>query len=307
MTAQVQAVTEAQKIVLLNYGHLVGLTVLFLDHLLTLDAEINLLWRRRKGLSAYCFYINRYFGLFSSIAVSPEPFITISTESCVRYSFFSGGHPGGDGDNIWDNHDHPRVCPVWSEPTNTVVHGWNRGGSGGSMCVFGHPTARISTNGFGRMSFRSDKRNVWQPPWDGLLLFDTVTFGLTMYNGYVNQKILPSSNLHMVVVHDGAMYFAIMGLANLANIGTYYFAESGLVSPGSLATFANCISVTMISRLILNLHEHASSGIMSESTGTGAVGQIQNSNFPSLTIPDSDSQFSHPDPHPGGLVVSRPN
>ncbi|THH15946.1 hypothetical protein EW146_g4616 [Bondarzewia mesenterica] len=80
-----------------------------------------------------------------------------------------------------------------------------------------------------------------------------------------------------ILGHAGAIYFFIMVLANLSNIFTFYFAPDGL--RGCLSTFASwyvpplrhlslnytpthpmhSVSVTMMSRLMLNLHEVASS------------------------------------------------
>ncbi|KAJ7484839.1 hypothetical protein B0H11DRAFT_1162530 [Mycena galericulata] len=51
-------------------------------------------------------------------------------------------------------------------------------------------------------------------------------------------------------------------LANLVNIITFFIG--GSLVPGSLATFATCMSVTMISRLMLNLHKRTEYGIFSE-------------------------------------------
>jgi len=99
--------------------------------------------------------------------------------------------------------------------------------------------------------------------WEALFVFDTTIFALTIYYAYSAQRWrIRQTNLHTLIVRDGAMYFGIMALANLGNIGTYYLVEYWPFLPGALATFANCISVTMISRLLLNLHEHAQAGIL---------------------------------------------
>ncbi|KIM74721.1 hypothetical protein PILCRDRAFT_695652 [Piloderma croceum F 1598] len=52
-----------------------------------------------------------------------------------------------------------------------------------------------------------------------------------------------------------------MALANLANILTFYLARPTL--RGCLSLCASCISVTMMSRFMLNLHSAASAGIFS--------------------------------------------
>lgn len=57
------------------------------------------------------------------------------------------------------------------------------------------------------------------------------------------------------------MYFAVMTLSNLPNILTYYFGSN--TTRGSLATFTSCMSVTLVSRLMLNLHKSVDAGILS--------------------------------------------
>ncbi|KAG1867214.1 hypothetical protein DFJ58DRAFT_768945 [Suillus subalutaceus] len=57
------------------------------------------------------------------------------------------------------------------------------------------------------------------------------------------------------------MYFGAMTLVNIPNILTYY---SGSVTiRGGLATLTSCLSVTLISRLMLNLHQSIDTGICS--------------------------------------------
>jgi len=50
-----------------------------------------------------------------------------------------------------------------------------------------------------------------------------------------------------------------MVLANLSNIITFYI--SGPFQKGSLTTFAGCLSATLMSRMMLNLHEAADNGL----------------------------------------------
>lgn len=57
------------------------------------------------------------------------------------------------------------------------------------------------------------------------------------------------------------MYFAAMTLINIPNILTYYCGSD--ITRGNLATFTSCISVTLISRLVLNLHKSTDAGIFS--------------------------------------------
>ncbi|KAJ6562119.1 hypothetical protein B0H19DRAFT_1259722 [Mycena capillaripes] len=99
--------------------------------------------------------------------------------------------------------------------------------------------------------------------WGALFVFDVIIFGLTVSNGWLTRRRMGpevTMPLHILIIRDGALYFAVMLLSNLANILT--FITHSPVLPGSLATFATCISATMMSRLMLNLHEKAEGGIL---------------------------------------------
>ncbi|KAG2030803.1 hypothetical protein BDR03DRAFT_973983 [Suillus americanus] len=57
-----------------------------------------------------------------------------------------------------------------------------------------------------------------------------------------------------------------MTLVNLPNILTYFCGPDS--TRGGLGAFTSCISVTLISRLMLNLHESIDTGIFSTAAGT---------------------------------------
>ncbi|KAF5352932.1 hypothetical protein D9758_007936 [Tetrapyrgos nigripes] len=81
---------------------------------------------------------------------------------------------------------------------------------------------------------------------------------MVVFKGYNTRRHLHGRRVPLLemVLRDGAIYFAVMALANLANIFTFYFA--GPFTRGSLSTFSTAISVTLISRLTLNLRANAS-------------------------------------------------
>ncbi|KAJ7673895.1 hypothetical protein DFH06DRAFT_1081727 [Mycena polygramma] len=257
------------ELILLNYLHLVGITFLYWDHLITMDKEVNLLWRRGKSLSAYCFFVNRYFAFISGIPVAAIPFLSLSTETCLRFSLFREvaivatqvitglvmilrvyALFGRSARVLWFMLMAAAIVvgvSVWSVSGQQASRSMIVGG-----CHFG---LTVSTS------------NRLAGSWEALFGFDSIIFALTIYYPYyANRWRIRRTTLHTLVVRDGAMYFGIMALANLANISTYYLVAYWPFLPGALATFANCISVTMISRLILNLHEHANAGIMTEPT-----------------------------------------
>ncbi|KAG2340862.1 hypothetical protein BDR05DRAFT_495510 [Suillus weaverae] len=102
--------------------------------------------------------------------------------------------------------------------------------------------------------------------WMALFIFELLIFILTVYRicktiGLLRLSLFTRSNVIDIIFHDGAIYFGVMTLINIPNILTYY---SGSVNTrGSLATFTSSMSATLISRLVLNLHQSMDTGILS--------------------------------------------
>ncbi|KAJ6489926.1 hypothetical protein C8R45DRAFT_200320 [Mycena sanguinolenta] len=103
--------------------------------------------------------------------------------------------------------------------------------------------------------------------WEAILVCDILVFGLTIRQALVHRKTVSqySGSLIERMATDGTMYFGIIVLANLANVSTFYFGDAILI--GFLSWFNTSLSLTLISRLILNLHEAADARTMIN-TGT---------------------------------------
>ncbi|KIO05191.1 hypothetical protein M404DRAFT_25802 [Pisolithus tinctorius Marx 270] len=101
-------------------------------------------------------------------------------------------------------------------------------------------------------------------PYEALYVFDTLIFGLTAYKTFkvgIRSIVHSKPKLVVLLLRDGAIYFAIVAMANLANILSFYVAPEHL--KGGLSTISICTAVTMVSRLMLNLHKTADAGIFS--------------------------------------------
>ncbi|KAG1811826.1 uncharacterized protein BJ212DRAFT_1373395 [Suillus subaureus] len=94
-----------------------------------------------------------------------------------------------------------------------------------------------------------------------LLIFILIVYRICKTKGLLRLSLVTRRNIINIIFHDGAMYFGAMMLVNIPNILTYY---SGSVAiRGSLSTLTSCLSVTLISRLMLNLHKSINTGICS--------------------------------------------
>ncbi|KAF8155293.1 hypothetical protein K438DRAFT_1987014 [Mycena galopus ATCC 62051] len=261
----------AQALRLHHYLYLAPLTFLYYDHLLTFGDEVRYIWNKPKTPSAYCFFLNRYLAAFGDVAVTvfsyhkvPEswsdPFhlilILLSKSSLKLQSVF------------FLRYEFMRSL--------LAVSIWAASGAGG-VPQRGEPGCNIA-----------DPRHVAiliAIPWEAVFVYDVMIFSLLFYKSQRDSGLrwakIPIVNL---LIRDGSIYFALMATVNLANILTSYIAEPLLVS--CLSTFASkCVllalsflapepphspsvgsmSVTMMSRLMLNLHAVESTGIFSTS------------------------------------------
>ncbi|KAH8795190.1 hypothetical protein DL96DRAFT_1649219 [Flagelloscypha sp. PMI_526] len=94
--------------------------------------------------------------------------------------------------------------------------------------------------------------------WECMFAFDGIIFVLTLtksYRGTRESGRRFSVPILDVMLRDGAIYFLVMIIANAANVATFYALGPRL--RGSLSTMASTVSVTMTSRLILNIHQKA--------------------------------------------------
>ncbi|KAJ3813463.1 hypothetical protein F5876DRAFT_63123 [Lentinula aff. lateritia] len=190
-----------------------ALALLYYDHLLTLDAEIRLIWKRSRNSSRYLFLFNRYLAFFGNIAAA---------------------------------------YPVYSSSlTLSNIHSAD---AGYSHCA----GAKMAIG------------------WEGILLLDTILFALTLWKGYHHRLPIGTNRLGVslfaVVVRDGSIYFFIMASLNLVNIISFYASQvnySALlpIDPflrhldGYKATSLILLDVTLMSRMMLDLHEAAEMGI----------------------------------------------
>ncbi|KAH9953077.1 hypothetical protein BC827DRAFT_193660 [Russula dissimulans] len=100
------------------------------------------------------------------------------------------------------------------------------------------------------MFMPSPKGRFYDIAWVCVSFFDSVIFSLTLYKAFKEGR---GVRLLDVIVRDGAMYFSVLFIINLANMFNLRFS-SPFLRP-STSTVTNVLSVTLVSRLVLNLRE----------------------------------------------------
>ncbi|KAJ7196401.1 hypothetical protein GGX14DRAFT_673289 [Mycena pura] len=101
--------------------------------------------------------------------------------------------------------------------------------------------------------------------WEAQIACDILVFLLTIRRAYVQRETFPryAGTLLWRMTTDGA---GIIIFANAANLVTFYLGDNLLA--GFLSWFVTSLSVVLLSRLMLNLHEAAAVGTTMEEPST---------------------------------------
>ncbi|KAH9063244.1 hypothetical protein EDB87DRAFT_1708483 [Lactarius vividus] len=272
-----------------SYAQVFAISVLYYDHILTFPAEVSHIWSQPISLNTLLFLLNRYVAFLGNITVPLVGFsglisstwiVNLADPSCAPATYVRQGLLVLSqvlvsmtlAIRIIALYHSTRRIILWVVGCGTVLAGVTCWSLVGQHAAFVPDTPGCyylisETTGI-HLAFA----------WEAQAIFDALVFALTVMRTLNMRKLhnmeisLSGVGLLDVLLRDGALYFAVMALANLANIFTFYasppFFWSGLfpseltpdVPPalkGFLSTPASCVSVTLCSRLVLHLYEVA--------------------------------------------------
>ncbi|KAJ7106700.1 hypothetical protein C8R44DRAFT_987313 [Mycena epipterygia] len=289
-----------------------GLVILVYDHLLTLGSEVKYVWSSKLRPSTCWFLAVRYIGLIASIIISVFYFGDLSHErygpSCSTFTPAQQLVPYSlscvkmqlawefllviqevlvectlglrvfamYGLNLWI-----LTCLLGAGGLSASLALW-------SIVKYGHPQM-LSAPGLSGCHTAIPRTSAFRlaGAWEAQLVCDTLVFALTVRRAYIQRRTSPrwTGTLVETMVTDGAMYFGMIVIANLANLTTFYTGD--ILLSGFLSWFTTSLSVTLLSRLMLNLHEAAEIGI--ETAEPNSV-ELETLRFPTvISTVDGDS------------------
>ncbi|KAJ7796393.1 hypothetical protein B0H14DRAFT_3887659 [Mycena olivaceomarginata] len=242
-----------------RYVFLAGLVIFIYDHLLTLSTEVKYIWLSKLRPSTCWFLAARYIGLVGNIFASVFYFGALSHESCIRMltvweilmisqetlieATLSIRVFAMYGRNIWV------LIPLLALACTIMplaVVGIVRAGPAQNLAAPGlngcnTPYPRVTANRLAR---------IWV-----VVLCDVLVFALTVRQAYMQRHTsrLYAGSLIQRMLNDGSMYFGAIVLTTIANLSTFYLGD--LLLSGFLSWFTTSLSVTLLCRLMLNLHE----------------------------------------------------
>ncbi|KAJ4494517.1 hypothetical protein C8J55DRAFT_414911, partial [Lentinula edodes] len=247
-----------------SYFHMLAISILYWDHALTLKYEVHYLWIGPKTWSSYWFFLNRYFAFFANITVTVFEFYNLAPQVSSRFGMYR---------QLVLFIQQVIVCVLLTMRIyalygrNVKILGYMLGSATilaivAAWSLFGQKST-TATSGCHHFIDNNISSLDLATAWEALFCYDTILFGFTLYQTYKSRHTMGMS-LHIPLVslmlRDGVSYHAVR-LQSLIKLLMIYVLQPFL--RGSLSTFASCMSVTMMSRLMLNLHSSARIGIFS--------------------------------------------
>ncbi|TFK87514.1 hypothetical protein K466DRAFT_586327 [Polyporus arcularius HHB13444] len=227
-----------------NYLHLVGVVILYYDFTLTFGEEYWRIWKAPRSMSSFLFFLNRYLPVLGDIAVNVGNFYIFPTElGCRHYAFFR---------QLLLIVNQVVVCYILFLRTFALYgRDWRVGGSifGFAMILLGiscwsivgqHEDVELR----GGCHLAADRMTAHPTgiavSWESLFLFDLTIFSLTLFKTLQARRRNPvtigRNDILSLVMRDGSS------------------SQPHPLLRGCLSTAASSLSVTMMSRLMLNLH-----------------------------------------------------
>ncbi|KAF8991229.1 hypothetical protein BDQ17DRAFT_1332990 [Cyathus striatus] len=111
--------------------------------------------------------------------------------------------------------------------------------------------------------------------WEALIAYDTTIFVFIVYRTWTTHRDYASRRIQIpllnLILRDGIIYYAVMVLANLANVLTFYVGDKFCAPSGTVLQEVQVISFRMshqshdiredgIFEVLLTKHEHPDSG-----------------------------------------------
>ncbi|KAL1743352.1 hypothetical protein HDZ31DRAFT_41147, partial [Schizophyllum fasciatum] len=257
-----------------NAMHLSSMVVLVYDHILTIATEIEHLWLQPKSRVSHVFFLFRYCALIVTIIATVLGLWTAPLEvrskspiDVSRLYQFQHKHACPRTQvlimqRVYAIFEHNRfvlygLCAygavgvavvMWAAITQKYAASGNdnilKSGTGLRCPVTVSGSQYIAT----KLTFGTDLSSIWIT----VMVYDLIVFVMTAYKTFEATRV-PHMPLMQLLLRDGAMYFGSMFLLNFVNVLTYYVCDPPPFQ-GCLVPVVSCVSVTLLSRMMLHLH-----------------------------------------------------
>jgi len=280
---------EVQELVTTNYIGIAGLVILLYDHLITFDDEVKYVWCSNKKPMIWLFLINRYLTpLAFGVNINAYTSSAWSDAACGRFVVYEG-IMGFVGVAIASLMMAFRVVAVYYgnryvlalisflylamvginawllTTTGPVIHP----GIHGCSMLFGQGNHHIG----GWVS-----ATAWTP-----LIYDTTVVILIVLRTQYIVRAKIAGKVVTVLIRDGLLYFSVIVVVNLVLAVMIVRAADGIKN--ICAQFQLLMTVTMMSRITLNLRKNMDVSISANSIYTTVGDMHSDIQLDSLAAP----------------------
>ncbi|KAJ7893542.1 hypothetical protein B0H13DRAFT_2339680 [Mycena leptocephala] len=230
---------------------IVPFTVLVYEYLLTLEREVSGFWGTRLTWGSFFFYVNRYSPLFGNLPILVQYYSTTTDPDKLPLFVL---HPSSFNPIILITRTYALYERNKAILALTLVVTLGAFAFAVWILLSGNDANTLSPqiSAFGCPLGTSHAKSLrLAEAWSGMLVFDVMIFGLTLFKAL--KLNVRRGDLLTILVRDGTVYFALMIISNACNIGTYTMGNP--FTRGSATTVTNVVSSVMISRLMFNLRD----------------------------------------------------
>ncbi|KAJ7675558.1 hypothetical protein B0H17DRAFT_1080680 [Mycena rosella] len=240
--------TQIQSaLVISRFLIIVPFTILVYEYLITLEHEVSRFWGTRLTWGTAFFYLNRYSSLFGTVPIVFQYYSTTTNpDKMPMCSAFRAYHQYFALISqvlvavmlimrTFALYERSKIIlaftvfvtlcafifAVWVLLTGNEVNTLSA-----EIAAFGCP-----------MGTPHAKSLRLAAAWSGMLVFDIMIFGLTLFKALRHGRSRARGGLLAVLLRDGSVYFALMIISNAANIGTY--TMGGPFISGTATTVTN--------------------------------------------------------------------
>jgi len=251
----------------LHYYLLVAVVILCYDHVISFAQEVELIWKQKITFTTVLFVLNRYF---TEIAYIPTVFFLFNSPRGMQACSSFAHYPGSVSvfsqavisaflvmrsyallrRQLW-----VLLVTIPLSIISVGVTAWAIVQVETATIVFGAQMSCVPIRMVSLQPFRAS--------WLVHTLFDTLVFTITVWKTYRLQKEQRRfgirSRLAELLLRDGSVYYVIMAAVNLFNFLPSWFPanEYFAATSGNKSEIPHALSVTLLSRMILNLRQAA--------------------------------------------------
>lgn len=249
----------------IRYSQLASGTIILYDHLVTLDDEVELIWKSSWSWGKGLFIINRYYAMISVIVNTYGLFSPhLSNAFCLNF-FRWQGWTGLIACMIAEVILQMRLYAMYSlnKKVLAVMGGCFIVATAASATVMGTVLSRITAVAYPLtpnliFCVPSNISHHFFAFWIPMLAFETLLCGMALYKGYETfrssgSRFRTGRHLVGILIRDSILYFLVMFATYLTNLLVWITASQNLLEiPIGFSVALSCV---MGNRIVLNVRQ----------------------------------------------------